>query len=345
MIGELAGLAGGAFSIAGAQEGAEASEAAARTNLIINMMNFQLRERERQDRIKQAQQNRTDTHLGARDADGNRTQFIEGIGWVTELSPQNQRIRSAQQREQAYQLNQDLPARRAQMFANLDRQRKEDYMAQGLLDQFRGIQKEDPSAWKNRMYGAATRGINEAFTEQGDQAMRKALRTGASNSGAILASLGAAQAEMLQKASLDAELKAPEMAENQFNQRRSNAAQLYNMFAERAGRMPEVSYQPTNPAGQTNSILSQFAQEAGVSGRDLAAAFGQRGGVMDYVQPDYGQANATAATGSAISSMGRSLGGLMGGMGGGSGGSVGRSGNTAPMGGSGYVDDRLRSGG
>jgi hypothetical protein len=336
-LGAIGGLAGAGFSIAGAQEAAAASEAAARTNLIINMMNFQLRERERKDRIQQAEQNRSDTHLGARDADGNRTQFIEGVGWVTELSAQNKRIREMQQKEQSTVLGQDLPAKRAQMFANLDRQRTENFMAQGLLNEFRNIQQEDPSAWKNRLYGAATRGINEAFDAQGNQAMRKAIRTGASNTGEILASLGAAHADMLQKASQDAELKAPEMAEAQFNQRRAGAAQLYNMFAERAGRMPEVSYQPTNPSGQTNSILSQFAQEAGVSGRDLAAAFGQRGGVMDYVQPDYGQANALASTGQAVGSAGRSLGGLMGG--------IGRSGGSQPTGGTGYVDTRLKSGG
>lgn len=336
-LGALGGIAGGAFSYASAQEAAEASQAAARTNLIINMMNFQLRERERKDRINQAEQNRTDTHLGARDADGNRTHFEEGVGWITDLAPAMQRIREMQQKEQTNVLAQDLPAKRSQMFANLDRQRTENYMAQGLLDQFRNVQQEDPSAWKNRLYGAATRGINEAYAEQGDQAMRKAIRTGASNSGAILASLASAQSDTLQKAAQDAEIRAPEMAEAQYNQRRNNAAQLYNMFAERAGRMPEVSYQPVNPSGQTNSILSQFAQEAGVSGRDLAAAFGQRGGVMDYVQPDYGQANSLASLGQTAGAVGRSLGGLVG--------SVGRSGNSAPTGGSGYVDNRLKSGG
>lgn len=336
----IGGIAGGAFSIMGAQEGAKASAAAHRANLIINMMNFQLRERERRDRIKQAEENRSDTHLGARDADGNRTHFVEGVGWVTELSPEMERMRGLQQREQTNVLGQDLPARRQQMFANIDRQRTENYMAQGLLNQFKNIQQEDPSAMKNRLYGAATRGVNEAFSEQGDQAMRKAIRTGASNTGDIIASLAAAQGEMLQKAAQDAELRAPEMAEQQFNQRRSNAAQLYNMFAERAGRMPEVSYQPINPTGQTNNILSQFAQESGVSGRDLAAAFGARGGVMDYVQPEYGSANALASTGQAVGAMGRSLGGMFSG-----GGSVGRSGNTQPMGGSGYVDNRLRTGG
>lgn len=328
----IAGIGGGIFSIMGANNAAKTAENAEHANFLINMMNFQLRQQEREDRIHQAQQNREDTHLGARDAEGNQTRFIDGVGWVTELSDQQKRIRDLQQREQANVLGQDLPAKRGQMFANLARQREEGSMAEGLLDQFRQIQHEDPTAWRNRLYGAATRGINEAFAEQGDQAMRSALRTGASNSGAILASLGSAQADMLQKAAQDAEIRAPQMADAQFNERRSQAAQLYNMFAERAGRMPDVSYQPTNPSGQTNSILSQFAQEAGVSGRDLAAAFGQKGGVFDYVQPDYGQANALASTGQVIGSVGRSLGGAFG-----MGGSGGKS--TA------YVDDRLRAGG
>lgn len=330
MLGALGGIGGSIFSIMGANKAAEESAHTQRVNTMVNMFDYQLRERERRDRIEQAKENRTDTHLGARDADGNRTHFVEGVGWVTDLSPIATAIRDAQNREQELVLNQDLPAKRRHMFENLDQQRDERYMSEGIMKQMRDLQIEDPSAWKNRLYGAATRGINEAFGSMGNAAMNTALRTGASNSGAILAALGGQQADMEQKAAEDAEIRAPQMAEAQYNQRRNNLLQMYNMFAGRASQNPETPYQPQNTSGQTNSILSQFIQEGGVSGRDLAAAFGQKGGTIDYFQPDYGQANALASTGQAIASAGRSLGSLGGGGG-------GRS--------TGYVDNRLRSGG
>lgn len=334
MLGGLGAVGGGIFSIMGANQAAEESAAAAKANMIVNMMNFQLRERERKDRIDQAKQNRDDSHLGARDADGNRTHFVEGVGWVSELAPEAQRLRQLQNREQTAVLAHDLPAKRGVMDANIIRQRGENELATSLLDQFKNVQREDPRAWENRLYGSATRGISDAFAAQGEQAMRTALRTGASNSGQVLAALAAAQGDMMEKASQDASLRAPALADERYNQKRSQLANFYNMFAERAGRMPDVSYQPQNTTGATNSLLSQFAQEAGVSGRDLAAAFGQKGGVMDYFQPDYGEANALASTGQVIGSVGNRLGSMFGGMGGSSG-----KGSTA------YLDDRLRSSG
>lgn len=329
MLGALGGIGGSIFSIMGANRAAEESAHTQRVNTMVNMFDYQLRERERRDRIEQAKENREDTHLGARDADGNRSHFVEGVGWVTDLSPIAKAIRDAQNKEQELVLNQDLPAKRQHMFENLNQQRGERYMSEGIMKQMRNLQMEDPSAWKNRLYGAATRGINDAFTSMGNSAMNTALRTGASNSGAILASLAGQQADMEQKAAEDAEIRAPQMAEAQFNDRRNNLMQLYNMFAGRASQNPETPYQPQNTSGQTNSLLSQFIQEGGVSGRDLAAAFGQKGGTIDYFQPDYGGANALASTGQAIASAGRSLGSL--------GGGGGRS--------TGYVDNRLRSGG
>lgn len=336
MLGALGGIAGGAFSIAGAQEGAEASRDASEANTLVNMINFMLRERERKDRIRQAEQNRSDQHLGATDAEGNRTHFVEGVGWVSELSTSARNMKALQDREQSAVLAHDLPMKRAQMDRNIARQRDEDYIAKGLLDQFRNVQQEDPDAWKNRLYGAANQGISEAFAEQGDQAMRKAIRTGASNTGDILAALGGAQAAALEKARVNAELQAPQIARQDYDQKRASAANFYNMFAERAGRMPEISYQPQNVTPAVNSLISQFAQEAGVSGRDLAAAFGAKGGVFDYFQPDYGEANALASTGQVIGSVGNRLGSALGGMMGGTGG--GSRTNS-------YVDDRLRSGG
>jgi hypothetical protein len=327
----LGGIGGGIFSIMGANKAAEESSRIQALNTMVNMFDYQLRERERNDRIQQAKLNREDTHLGARDADGNRTHFVEGVGWLTDLSPIAQAIRDAQNKEQEYTLNQDIPAKRAKMFENLGQERLDRQQADALMHELKTVQREDPSAWENRLYAAATRGIADAFGAQTNIAMRTALRTGASNTGEILKAFAAQQAAMERQASEDAALKAPQMAEAQYNDRRNNLLQQYNLFDQKARQMPDVTYQPQNTSGQTNSILSQFIGEAGVSGRDLASAFGQKGGTIDYFQPDYGQANALASTGQVIGSIGRSAGGMIGG--------GGRGGSNA------YVDQRLRAGG
>ncbi len=95
MIEILGALLGAGGSIAGGLMGAGAQEKAADQNWQINLLNYYARERERQDRIRQAGIERRDRHLGSTDANGNRTHFVPGQGWVSELSSEGKAMNDA----------------------------------------------------------------------------------------------------------------------------------------------------------------------------------------------------------------------------------------------------------
>src|SRR4051812_18206156 len=99
----IGAMVGGVGSIIGAGESADAQE----KNWQVNLLNYYLRERERRDRIQQAEQSRNDTMLGATDARGNRTHFVPGKGWVQELSTEDAALGDAQLREQMASVMED----------------------------------------------------------------------------------------------------------------------------------------------------------------------------------------------------------------------------------------------
>lgn len=310
MAGAIFGMLGAIPSAIGAMEGAEATREAAQANWQINVLNYYMRNKERQDRINMYETARRETKLGSTDAQGNRTRWDPAKGWVAELAPESKHLQNLQMQEQRNVLEQDLPMRRDRLQRNARRQLDEDYTAKGFLQELRGIQKEDPTAIRNLLYGAMTRGVGEAYNRQGNQAMKTALRTGASNTGAILASLARGQSDALARASADAELKSMDFVDQQYNQRRSAAANFYNLFAERGSRMPDVSYAPQNIGQAASALLSQFASQSNADNRGTAEAYGQKGGTIDYVQPDMGAANGWASMGSVIGGIGSQMGGM-----------------------------------
>jgi len=86
----------GAFAnVVGAGLGASAASKADDTNWDINLLNYYQRERERNDAIQQGRHQEHDTKLGATDAAGNRTYFKPGVGWVTDLAPQQKTLQDA----------------------------------------------------------------------------------------------------------------------------------------------------------------------------------------------------------------------------------------------------------
>ena len=65
------------------------------------------------------------TKLGTTDAQGNRTYFKPGVGWVTELAEGQRELSDLYSAEELAQL-QDVKAKRGQMYKNLARQGREE---------------------------------------------------------------------------------------------------------------------------------------------------------------------------------------------------------------------------
>lgn len=293
LLGAFATLVSGAL-------GAGASSQAASENYNINLLNYNQRERERFDTINQARRHEADTKLGQTDANGNRIHFVEGVGWVTDLSDDQQQLQDLYQREELGQLQNDLPKKRDILNSNVVRQGRENTQASALLDAFQRVQRENPRETENLLNQASTKGITQGFDSTLQDAMQSAIRTGASNSGKVAAAIGAERSKALENAFMNNHINAKGQSQSDFEQKRGGIANLYNMFATRASAMPDVSFNPQNINGQTGqaSGQSQGAQQGAASA--LINAFAKQGGVMATHEPDYGLANAVGSGGSAL---------------------------------------------
>ena len=167
----IGALLGAGASIYGAKLGADASNNAAAYNHQIDMLNYIQRERERFDSINQARKADTENKLGTTDAQGNRSYFKPGVGWVTELADDQQALQELYEREETEQLNNDLQKQRGVFNDNIERQGDENVLADALLREFTGHVRDDPRNIEGMTNNASVKGITEGF-----EALRAAVR-------------------------------------------------------------------------------------------------------------------------------------------------------------------------
>lgn len=287
--------------------GANAASDAAEKNWQINLLNYYQREREREDRIRESAANKREQQLGFSDSDGNRTRFVPGVGWVSERGARGQRLADLQQQEQLNVLTKDLPMRRRFMDRNEERSRKDESMADTLRADLRDLRRLDDRELASMLFNIATNNINESFDNATETALTNAARTNSSNSGKIVAELNDQRAKTLADAGMEAFMRARGQGQQEFEARRGGLANLYNLFATRASVAPDVSYQAQNVDGQNPQLMSQGSRQQMAAGEALAQAAGARGGVMDYIQPNYGWANAVGSGANALGSMFRGM--------------------------------------
>lgn len=296
----IGALLGAIASVASGVIGAQASKDAADQNYNMDLLNYYARERERNDAITRSKQQDRETKLGSTDAQGNRTFFKPGVGWVVELSDGSQRLADLYQNEELQQLQHDLPMKRERMNKNDVRQDEESNVADALLNAFRRTTREDPRDLENQLNQASVRGITQGFDSTLQDAMQSAARTGASNSGKVAAEIGKARASALMDAFMNNKINSQAQSRDNYAQDQANTGNLYNMFATRASAMPDVQYNPRNLEGMTSAQMqgAQGANQSAVGA--LINAFAKQGGTMSMVEPDYGLANAVASGGNAL---------------------------------------------
>lgn len=297
-----AGL-GAAGSIASGFMGMKAANNAADTNWQIALLNYYQRERERNDRIAQAQKVDRENKLGQTDADGGTVKFVPGVGWVQTRGKSQEAIAKAQSAEQLRILQEDLPTKRAVMNRNVQRGLEDAVDADSVRREMRTMRKTDDSELEALLYGAATRGLDDAFDETTATATREAARTGSSNVGKLLQGIAEQRAKTQSDAAMEAKLRARGSGQQEYDSRRAGLANLYNLFATRASVAPDVSFQPMPVDANGNKATAQLSKQGLEAGNAVTTAFGQKGGSMDYVQPNYGAANAVATAGNALAGL------------------------------------------
>lgn len=294
----LAFLASTAISGAGALMGAKSSSKASASNAQMDMLNYQQRERERQQGLQLAERARQDAltesartreeaerlrqeqlnrhRLGVTNASGSRVYWDPQRGWVTTLAGIDEAEQGARFRERGF--------------------------ADKLMDELSTIQRVDPERLRQLLYHRATSGLSEAFRENLSEGLRGATRTDNPRLAAALLEQNNKQlGKAFSDAAIEAELRAPELAEARYHNPRKNITELYQAFSDRAGKQPTI-----------NAYLPQFTNEdskfglaglqAGLEGGKLAGTFGLsginlKGGSLSPQPADMGLANAFASIG------------------------------------------------
>lgn len=303
-----AGIGAGGTIISGIM-GANAANSANDTNWRINLLNYYQREREREDAKAAARENKREQQLGVTDGQGNRTRFVPGKGWVVELSDGSQRLLDLQEQEQLNVLQKDLPMKRRQMERNEKRSFEDESQADTLRRDLRQVRRTDDSELEALLYSAATNKMAQAFDESQAATVREAQRTGSSNIGKMLEGLNKNRAESYADAAMEAKLRARGSGDAEFEKKRSGLANLYNMFATRASVGPDVSYKPTNVESGVGAggMVDDFSKLLAGANNTVTQTNAMKGGSMDYVQPNYGAANAVGSGSRALASMFRGL--------------------------------------
>jgi hypothetical protein len=287
----------GGSSILSSILGAGAESDKNKNDWLINYYNQNQRDKERQQGMQYADKIRGEQKLGATDATGNHTHYVEGQGWVTDLGGKNQEL-----------LNQfygnELPEKQSQFRRDATRSRAEDDQATQTLAEYNNVQRDNPTDIENMLLEASNRGISDNTNSAIETAMREALRSGSSNAGNIAAKINAAASKQRGSAARDAKLQASDYADSRYNTRRGQLSQLYQLFAGRAGQPLNPSFDPSSGPSNANALLSQFAG-ASQQGNGLGAnAVARQGGSLAPVEADNSLANMFGGIGASFQGMG-----------------------------------------
>jgi hypothetical protein len=300
MFGLLGGLLGAGGSIASGLIGAEAASETADTNWRINLLNYYQRQRERDQAIAMANKLRAEQKLGTTDIRGTRVHFVPGKGWVTEAGPGVANIIGLQDKEQVAQLTHDLPMRRLVMDRNYSRGLEDEALADTFRRRLKNIPSATPDeAYAADFYNAQARGIQQASNDAGRRVFTQAQRTGGANMGPIAAALAREANTSYGDAALKSKIMARGLGRQEQQQQEQNLSGLYNLFATRASQLPETNFKPTL---FDNSELDAGAKGALTTGGLGVQTAGMKGGTLDYIQPNYGFANAVGGGASSLAS-------------------------------------------
>jgi hypothetical protein len=142
-------------------------------------MNF-LDNRADQDRAEERQINADAVNLSKSsrtDAYGNTVRFVEGRGWVTELTPMQRAIMDGQQNEQLNSLREDAPRQRAAAERQDNRSKSANSVFEDLMVEYGNLNRPTQQSEESRN---VLRALEERKSgPQSDQFLNQALRTGA----------------------------------------------------------------------------------------------------------------------------------------------------------------------
>lgn len=290
----------------------QAGKEAKKTNQLNQQIadrNYEVENQARLDAIAEANRQRDDAHLGETDAAGNRRYWVEGKGWVTDLSQSQQQLQTGTEQELLRQLVTEAQRNEKVNSDAASRRGREGILASGAENEYRLARRPDASALRDYYLAAGATARNQQADRAGDLAARQNVRSGARNVADVEQGIRAtADADSAAQQGMEAARMGTEAADTQYANTRNNANTLYDYFrrASTTGATAPNGYQPTGPQGQSTGSADQALlnltakapqQEytsADYSGTDTMADLGKT--LMGYFGAQQGQQQGNAIT-------------------------------------------------
>lgn len=255
-----------------------------------------------------ARQIRGEDQLGYGDALQNQTYFDDQLGWQTLLSPRGQQIVDASTRQDI--LNRTELDRNNRERENRDAQfqRGEQLTASQNKNAYDNIYRQDETALSDQIYASGQQGRNDFL----DQLAARDNMISARTRGVADFSRGQSDrarqgADDVQTAKINALLKGKTLSRDIFNNDQNNASKQYFDFRNRSVQPWESSFMPTN--------VGNFAPgNANAGNQMLSSALNSPVPQLDYIQPNFANANSVYANGQADVGNLDTLAGLAGGL-------------------------------
>lgn len=261
----LSAIMGGGSAVLGMIEGNKAQKLQA----AIAQRNFELQQQAANRQWQIAQETMSMQRAGSRDAEGNQTRYIPGVGWVTDASAATKGVIDASRAEQFKRLTEDANLGRQNLRDDFARRGREGAMADSTMTEWKADDTPDVNTLRHAILSNRMAGLDRGFDQESQNAMRQANRSGASNAGNIVASLAARRADANSNARSSSYLDALTTRSGMQSNRDSRLGNKYNLLAGRAtGAQP--GFMPDNTASELRSALgarmNTNAQAMGVAG-------------------------------------------------------------------------------
>lgn len=221
--------------------------------LQLALLNYQLQQKQIQQQYELATAGRTD-------ARGNRTSYIPGYGWKTEVTPETSDAIKGSDAVQRQRIIELLTTNEDERGMARDRRLTEGSASAPLLDQIRfgyGAPTKEGVTGANKIAGVT--GINENADNAKSAFQIQAMRSGGNVNPTTFSNIDRGATTGVRKALADVDAGAGPMYDSHMSSWMSGKLQPYNTLATRASNVENIPFAPETQSGNIDASMANAA--------------------------------------------------------------------------------------
>lgn len=265
---------------------------------------------DRESAILSAMRQQAEDRLGTTDVYGNRTKWVDGLGWVTEAAPEVQQNIDSALAEQMQQLTHDASRNRYNAdMVSANARRADPFYDTYLreLSQTAGTRIDPNDRYQQDIAGQVT-GFNRGFDDATEMYASQALRSGNATSARGFADIATERGKGLADIFAQSRTGARNATRSEFDADRGRASSMAGGFLDAAMSGPTGAPGTDGVDRGGNAGLGLASNRGAQNNALLAAAMGAPTPIHPGITLSNGTANAFTTAGAEIGSLGHGLG-------------------------------------